>query len=612
MLAILLAYLRFIYEILLAVYRDFLGTMLLIRTRRRLTKFHHEDTNVFREFEKLVRTQPGKACIVYGEHIWTFKDMEIYANKIACLFQKRYGLKKGDCVALFMENKPEYVGVWLGLSKIGVITALVNTNLKNEALLHSITIANASAVVFGSTLEDSMMTIVDKLNKDVHLLIEGEKATKSNAVSLEESLEKQEFEIVQSNEPVLANDIILYIYTSGTTGLPKPAVIRQSRYYGGGFSFFDAAGLTPSDVVMIALPIYHGNGGLLGIGAAIVSGATVVLRKKFSASAFWRECIQFKCTSFVYVGEICRFLVNQPKSEFDRAHNIRVAFGNGLRANVWKEFNERFGVQCMEFYAASEGNCNMVNIVRKVGACGFFPLIHKLFTVPAFPVFIIRIDQYMNPIRDENGFCIQCQPGEKGLLVGIIGNNPVTAYNGYANNQKASQTKVIENVFKKGQRAFNSGDLMMQDSLGYVYFCDRLGDTFRWRGENVATIEVENAISRRLNSREVVVYGVEVPGQEGRAGMAALSCEPEHIDMVELVDKLKIDLPAYARPVFLRFVKTLEHTGTFKATKLKFVEESYNVKVVQDKIYYFDLKESSYKILTENIYENILNGNIRL
>jgi len=203
-----------------------------------------------------------------------------------------------------------------------------------------------------------------------------------------------------------------------------------------------------------------------------------------------------------------------------------------------------------------------VNIAQKQGACGFFPLIHKLFTIPAYPVFIIRIDTQMNPIRDENGFCIKCGPGEKGLLIGIIGKNPVTAYNGYANNSKASETKIINNVFKKGQQAFNSGDLMMMDSLGYVYFCDRLGDTFRWRGENVSTIEVENVISRNLNSREVVVYGVEIPGQEGRAGMAAIHCESNEIDLKQLHDKLRVDLPNYARPVFIRFVKALEHTGT--------------------------------------------------
>jgi solute carrier family 27 fatty acid transporter 1/4 len=200
-----------------------------------------------------------------------------------------------------------------------------------------------------------------------------------------------------------------------------------------------------------------------------------------------------------------------------------------------------------------------VNIVNKLGACGFAPLLNKL--IPIFPVFIIRVDDQKNPLRDKNGLCMKCGAGEKGLLIGLIGNNPQTAFNGYANNSEASKSKIIENVFKRGQRAFNSGDLMVADWLNYIYFCDRLGDTYRWRGENVSTIEVENVISRCLDSREVVVYGVEVPGQEGKAGMAALNCNPEDIDLQSLSVKLKKDLPTYAKPVFVRFVQELEHTG---------------------------------------------------
>jgi solute carrier family 27 fatty acid transporter 1/4 len=202
---------------------------------------------------------------------------------------------------------------------------------------------------------------------------------------------------------------------------------------------------------------------------------------------------------------------------------------------------------------------NKVNIVQKLGSCGFTPLLNKI--IPVFPLYVIKIDTKMNPIRDSRGFCVKCEPGEKGLLVGIIGNNPVTAYNGYANNSQASRTKVLENVFRKGQSGFNSGDLMTTDSLGYMYFCDRLGDTYRWRGENVSTIEVENVISRNLDSREVVVYGVEVPGQEGKAGMAAVNCQPKEVDLSVLGTKLKTDLPNYAKPIFIRFVQDVDHTG---------------------------------------------------
>ena len=207
------------------------------------------------------------------------------------------------------------------------------------------------------------------------------------------------------------------------------------------------------------MPIYHGNGTILGVGCAICSGATVVLRKKFSASNFWKECIQYNCTCFIYVGEICRFLVNQPPSLLDRQHNIRLAFGNGLRKNVWEDFNKRFGIKCVEFYAASEGNCTMINYVSKIGSCGFVPLIN--FFHKAFPVCLLKIDENMQPIRDKNGFCIECKIGEKGLLIGFIGKIPTAQYNGYANNAEATNSKIIENVFRKGQKAFNSGNYIM-------------------------------------------------------------------------------------------------------------------------------------------------------
>ena len=356
----------------------------------------------------------------------------------------------------------------------------------------------------------------------------------------------------------------MYIYTSGTTGLPKPAVIKYNRYCAGGITFFRSAYLSKNDRIYVALPLYHANGGVIGIGSAIISGGTVVLRKKFSASNFWKECIEFKCTAFIYVGEICRFLVNQPQSPLDQQHGIKIAIGNGLRENIWKDFYNRFGVKCVEFYAASEGNCTMINISSKIGACGFVPLINRFISL--LPIYVIKIDDEMNPIRDEQGFCIQCRPGEKGLLIGVIGKSTKTAYNGYANNSQASNKKIIENVFRPGQRAFNSGDLMMCDSFGYLYFCDRLGDTYRWKGENVSTIEVENVISKILNGIEVLVYGVEIPGQEGRAGMAAIN--KTGLDLKTVEESLKLKLPSYARPVFIRLAEQLDYTGTFKAKKI--------------------------------------------
>jgi solute carrier family 27 fatty acid transporter 1/4 len=244
-----------------------------------------------------------------------------------------------------------------------------------------------------------------------------------------------------------------------------------------------------------------------------------------------------------------------------------------------------------------------------VGACGYIPLINRI--QPFVPLHIIRIDEDMVPIRDENGFCIQCKPNEKGVLISLIGNIPTTQFNGYLNNPKETNKKIVHDVFKKGQRAYFTGDLLMCDSLGYVYFCDRLGDTFRWRGENVATVEVENVISKHLNSAECFVYGVQVPGQEGRAGMASIKSDTP-IDLTTLAAHLKSELPVYARPIFLRLVDELDHTGTFKAQKNKASEQGFNIRLVKDRVFYYDAKWHEYLPLTDQIYQEILDQKFRL
>jgi solute carrier family 27 fatty acid transporter 1/4 len=293
------------------------------------------------------------------------------------------------------------------------------------------------------------------------------------------------------------------------------------------------------------------------MGAALICGATVVLTRKFSASNFFKDAIKYKCTGFSFVGEVCRYLLNQPPSELDRTHSLRACIGNGMRGTIHQQMWDRFGIKGVELYGATEGNCVLVNMDGKFGACGYLPVLNDVF--PILPYAIIKIDQDMNPIRDSNGFCIRCAPNEKGLMIGILGKSINEQFNGYANQNEQSQKKVIENVFKNGQRAFNSGDILMRDEFGYVYFVDRLGDTFRWRGENVSTNECENIISARIDSKEVIVYGVTVPGQEGRAGMATIM--DNNLDVKKLGEFIKQDLPPYAKPLFIRLDENVEHTG---------------------------------------------------
>ncbi len=352
----------FIYNLCSVIYRDLIGIFYVIKIESQIYNFTRKNEVLADLFRKCLNKHPNKACIVFQDQVWTFQDIEDYSNKIARIFLERFGLKKGDCVALLLENKPEYVATWLGLSKIGVISALINTNLKHQPLLHSLKSVEPKAIIYSANLEASIDTVRHELDKTTKLLIEdydNSLPIESKAINLQDLILTTSKEPVVAPERSLPNDPIMYIYTSGTTGLPKPAIIRQSRYCSGGILFYEIANLNPADIVYVTLPIYHANGAIIGIGNSIVSGATVVLRNKFSASGFWKDCIQYKCTVFIYVGEICRFLVNQPVSELDRQHTVRKAIGNGLRENVWHEFYNRFDVKCTEFYAASEGNCTM-------------------------------------------------------------------------------------------------------------------------------------------------------------------------------------------------------------------------------------------------------------
>jgi len=340
----------------------------------------------------------------------------------------------------------------------------------------------------------------------------------------------------------------------------------------------------------------------------MVSGATVAIRKKFSASNFWKDCIRYDVTAFSYVGEICRYLAAQPPSPLDKQHKVRVCFDTGVRPNIWKDFSERFHIKVCEIYAATEGNVVLINIDAHLGACGFIPYVNKL--LKTLPYHIIKVDKNFNPVRNGRGFCIECEPNEKGLIVGeVIDSSSRSEFSGYANSDDATNKKIIRDLFKKGQHAFNTGDLLVKDDFGWVYFVDRVGDTFRWKSENVSTIEVENVVSARVNHAEVAVYGVTVPNQEGRAGMAVIMLLD--VDMRKLGEELKSDLPSYAKPMFIRLTTDVDHTETLKAQKTRLQEEAFNVNIIKDKVYYFDSKEQNYLPLTIDVYKQIQDGTIK-
>lgn len=602
--------LRWFYIALRTLPRDCKGLIAYIIMLRSIRGHEKKDRSVADIFRQWVNRHPNKVCFIFEDQEWTFQQMEDFSNKIATIF-KTHGYKKGDAVALLLENRPEFVGIWLGLSKLGVITPLINTNLRKTSLLHSLNIAKCQALIYGAEFFNAVTDIASSLDAKLALYRFG---SHPNAMSV--GLKEKDLNAIlvdtSAAPPVVQekgghNDRLLYIYTSGTTGLPKAAIITSSRYIFIAGAVHYVGFLRNSDRLYTPLPLYHTAGGVMAVGQALLFGHTTVIRKKFSASAYFSDCLKYKCTVAQYIGEMCRYvLAVSPKKE-DKEHNVRMIFGNGLRPQIWEEFVKRFNIpKVLEFYGATEGNSNIMNVDNKTGAVGFISRI-----VPSlYPISIIKVDEDGEPIRNSKGLCQVCEPNEPGVFIGkILPNNPTRAFLGYVD-EKASEKKVVRDIFTKGDSAFISGDILVADELGYLYFKDRTGDTFRWKGENVSTSEVEAIISNLINYRDCIVYGVEVRGHEGKAGMAAIYDENGTLDINKLSVDIKEQLPAYARPQFVRILTKIDLTGTFKLKKKDLQEEGYNAEKIQDKLYYLDAK-LGYQLLTREIYDQIQQGKIK-
>lgn len=567
-------------------------------------------------FQTVVEKHPNKPALVHDEQTLTFQEVEDHSNRIANYF-KSQGLKRGDAVALFMEGQPEYVAIWLGLSKIGVVTALINTNQLKDILIHSIDTAKSKAIIYGAELADALQEITSSEKvKGTPLYVCGTHRRQNakivpQSVSLDDELPKVSKESptqdIKQNKPT---DHLAFIYTSGTTGLPKAAVMTHLRAMFMAISARYQTDITADDIIYTTLPLYHTAGGLLGIGQCLLGGTTIVIRSKFSASNFWKDCIKYNCTVAQYIGEMCRYLLAVPEKPEDTQHKVKMMIGNGLRPQVWEPFQKRFHLERIcEFYGATEGNANLMNAEGKVGAVGYIPYIAR----PFYPVGLIKCDpETCEPIRDQNGLCIPCKEEEPGILIGMIKESRAEShFNGYAD-KTASEKKVLRDVYSKGDSAFNTGDILIKDKLQYFYFKDRTGDTFRWRGENVATSEVEDALSKIVQLKDAAVYGVEIPNVEGKAGMAAIVDTENSLNLKQLTEGMKKSLPSYARPLFIRTIREVPMTGTFKLKKTDLQSEGFNPNKVKDPLYFMDPSSNEYILLTKAVYQNIFDGKVRL
>jgi len=405
-------------------------------------------------------------------------------------------------------------------------------------------------------------------------------------------------------------DRALYIYTSGTTGLPKAAAVSHGRIMQWTHWFAGLMGTDATDRMYDCLPMYHSVGGVQAPGAVLARGGSVVLREKFSASRFWDDVVRWDCTLVQYIGELCRYLLATKHSRYETEHRVRMACGNGLRPEVWRPFQDRFGIpRILEFYAATEGNVSLFNVEGEPGAIGRIPsyLAHR------FPATLIQFDvEQGEPIRDAEGYCIRSKPGEVGEAIGQLRDDPSNIgarFEGYTN-PEAAEKKILRDVFKPGDAWFRTGDLMRRDTKGFFYFVDRIGDTFRWKGENVATSEVSQALCAFPGITEANVYGVAVPGADGRAGMATLVADTG-LDLAAFREHIVHSLPHYARPLFLRIRNEMELTGTFKYTKTDLVREGYDPEVTSDAIYFNDFDQEAFVRLDKPLYDRIQSGEIR-
>ena len=540
----------------------------------------------------------------------TYSQLSARANQYA-RWALSVGLDKGQVVCLLMTNRPEYIATWLGITSIGGVVSLLNTNLVGPSLAHCIDVVSPVQLIVSSELEPALSSALPHLTSRPTIWMHG--AEHAPFERMDNGLGSLPGDALEATErrSVTIDDRALFIYTSGTTGFPKAANVSHARVMQWSHWFAGMMDALPSDRMYNCLPMYHSVGGVLVPGATLAAGGSLVIREKFSTSQFWSDVTRWECTAFQYIGELCRYLLNAPHSPQEASHKLRLACGNGLAPEVWEDFRNRFRIpQILEFYAATEGGVSLFNVQGKPGAIGHIPsyLTHRF--APALVVFDVEKGE---PARNEQGFCIRCAQGEVGEAIGKTQDDPANVgsrFEGYTN-QTDSEKRILRNVFAEGDLWVRTGDLMRKDEKGFFYFVDRIGDTFRWKGENVATSEVAKEISSFAGIKHANIYGVAVPGSEGRAGMAALVIDGE-LDLPALRSHLASRLPAYARPLFLRIRSEIDVTGTFKYSKTDLVREGYDPATCADQLYFDHPESKIFLPLDAALFDRIQAGQIRL
>ncbi len=551
--------------------------------------------------EQNAENLPDHTAFLFEDSSWTWQSLNQESNKISNFFLK-LGIESGDIVTIMMENSAEFLFITTGINKIQGISSLININQRKQALIHAFEISEGKwFIIDGSSLK-AFNEVFDDLN-----IAKENVFVSNNLENLEHpfrDLRKILDEISQNNPDTTfksnLRDDSTYIFTSGTTGLPKAAVQNNARLLNP-FGML-ALKLTPKDVLYSPLPLYHSLSMIVGWAAVVQGGSSFGFRKRFSASEFWNDVKKFGATCCLYIGEVPRYLINRPKSEYVENNTFKKMLGLGLRKDIWETFKSRFHVQhILEFYGATEGAGGLFNVNEKPGMIG-------RITIPK-SIIVVKVNEETGEFyKDEQGFLIQCSPGETGMMLAII--LPTGNFKGYKDKSKTNE-RVLNNVLEENDSYFNTGDLVSLHEDHWVSFADRFGDTYRWKGENVSTMEVESILNTFEGMDMCNVYGVEMPDAEGKAGMISIVCEDKTFDTDSFSKFISENLPKYTIPIFIRIKDELEFTGTHKLRKVNLRKQGFDVDKIKDRIYFWNSKSSKYELFDTEQYQNVINGKLK-
>ncbi len=550
--------------------------------------------------QQLAEATPHATALKFDQRRWTYAEFNAWANRVAAACRVA-GVRRGQVVAILQSNRPETLAAIAGVVKLGATAAMLNHNQRGAVLAHSLRLSAPVMLIAGEECAEAVASLADQNAIDSACIQAWDGGDVPEGwLDWPAACDRQPSGNPPETAAIQQHEAAFHIFTSGTTGLPKASVMSHYRWMKGMAGLGQMTlRLNGDDTLYCALPLYHNNALTVCWGAVLADGAALALSRKFSASRFWDEIRAFDATAFCYIGELCRYLLNQPPTPRDRSHAVRLMVGNGLRPEIWDEFQSRFGIQRIaEFYGASESNLAFVNGFNLSKTAGFCPL----------PYAIVAFDADAEaPLRDKRGRMKRVSSGGIGLLISEISER--APFDGYTD-KRANEAKLLRDVFKKGDCWFNTGDLVRDQGWRHIQFVDRVGDTFRWKGENVATTEVEAALNQIAGVEQAVVYGVEVPGCDGRAGMAALSWTPARFDGAGVAAQLRATLPAYAVPLFIRLRREQEVTATFKFRKVDLKREGFDLSKIDEPLYVLD--GSGYKKLTAALHARVISGGLRL